>query len=173
MAQRVKNLPATQKTWIQPLGQKDPWRNEWLPTPLFLPGEFHGEKSLAGYSPWACKNVRHDWATNTHGTIFSCFCNYICVCVCVCVCVQHTQTHSSVLVCVLVAQPCPLFVTPWIIAFQLLCPWNSPGKNTGVGCHFLHQGFFLTQGLRIAGIAIPGIAFQADSLPSEPPEKPW
>ena len=95
------------------------------------------------------------------------------VCVCVCVCVQHTQTHSSVLVCVLVAQPCPLFVTPWIIAFQLLCPWNSPGKNTGVGCHFLHQGFFLTQGLRIAGIAIPGIAFQADSLPSEPPEKPW
>ena len=28
----------------------------------------------------------------------------------------------------------------------LLCPWDSPGKNTGVGCHFLHQGIFLTQG---------------------------
>jgi len=28
----------------------------------------------------------------------------------------------------------------------LLCPWDSPGKNTGVGCHFLLQGIFLTQG---------------------------
>ena len=30
---------------------------------------------------------------------------------------------------------------------RLLCPWDSPGKNTGVGCHFLLQGIFLTQGL--------------------------
>ena len=30
---------------------------------------------------------------------------------------------------------------------RLLCPWGSPGKNTGVGCHFLFQGIFLTQGL--------------------------
>ena len=29
---------------------------------------------------------------------------------------------------------------------RLLCPWNSPGKNTGMGCHFLLQGIFLTQG---------------------------
>ena len=32
-----------------------PWRKEWLPTPVFWPGEFHGQKSLAGYSPWGCK----------------------------------------------------------------------------------------------------------------------
>ena len=30
---------------------------------------------------------------------------------------------------------------------RLLCPWNFPGENTGVGCHFLLQGIFLTQGL--------------------------
>ena len=30
---------------------------------------------------------------------------------------------------------------------RLLCPWNFPGKNTGVGCHFLPQGIFLAQGL--------------------------
>ena len=30
---------------------------------------------------------------------------------------------------------------------RLLCPWNSPGKNTGVDCYFLLQGIFLTQGL--------------------------
>ena len=34
---------------------KIPWRREWLPTPVFLPGEFHGERSLVAYSPWGCK----------------------------------------------------------------------------------------------------------------------
>ena len=34
------------------LGLKIPWRREWLPTPVFLPGEFHGQRSLVGYSPW-------------------------------------------------------------------------------------------------------------------------
>ena len=34
---------------------KIPRRKEWLPTPVFLPGEFHGWRSLAGYSPWSCK----------------------------------------------------------------------------------------------------------------------
>ena len=37
-----------------------------------------------------------------------------------------------------------LFATPW--PAKLLCPWNFPGKNSGVGCHFLFQGIFLTQG---------------------------
>jgi len=32
-----------------------PWRREWLPTPVFLPREFHGQRSLAGYSPWGHK----------------------------------------------------------------------------------------------------------------------
>ena len=31
---------------------KIPWRKEWQPTPVFLPGEFHGQRSLAGYSCW-------------------------------------------------------------------------------------------------------------------------
>ena len=32
-----------------------PWRREWLSTPVFLPGEFHGQRSLVGYNPWSCK----------------------------------------------------------------------------------------------------------------------
>ena len=32
-----------------------PWRRKWPPTPVFLPGEFHGQRSLVGYSPWGCK----------------------------------------------------------------------------------------------------------------------
>ena len=47
--------------------------------------------------------------------------------------------HACVLSCV------QIFVTPWTAAHQVLCPWNSPGKNTGVGGHLLIQGIFLTQ----------------------------
>ena len=55
VAQMAKNLPATQETWVQYLGQDDPWRREWLPTLAFWPGEFHGKRSMAGYSPQGCK----------------------------------------------------------------------------------------------------------------------
>ena len=52
----VKNLPARQETWVQPLGQEDPLeKRKWQPTPVFVPGEFHGQRSLAGYSPWGHK----------------------------------------------------------------------------------------------------------------------
>ena len=47
----VKNLPTMQETQVQSLGWKEiPWRREWLPTPVFWPGEFHGL-----YSPWGLK----------------------------------------------------------------------------------------------------------------------
>ena len=46
---------------------------------------------------------------------------------------------------VLVTQSC-LFVTPWTVAHQAPLSWNSPGNNTGVGCHSLLQGIFPTQG---------------------------
>ena len=36
---------------------KIPWRREWLPTPVFLPEELHGQRSLAGYSPWGHKQL--------------------------------------------------------------------------------------------------------------------
>ena len=39
-----------------------------------------------------------------------------------------------------------LFVTPWTAACQAPHPWNSPSKNTGMCCHFLLRGIFLTQG---------------------------
>ena len=53
----VKNLPALQETWVQSLGQEDPLEKGMAPTPVFLPGEFHGQRSLAGYSPWGCKEL--------------------------------------------------------------------------------------------------------------------
>ena len=45
---------------------KIPWRRKWQPTPVFLPGKSHGQKSLVGYSPWG-RRVRHSLATiRTH-----------------------------------------------------------------------------------------------------------
>ena len=55
MAQMIKNLPAMQETTFDPWVGKIPWRREWLPTRVFLPGEFHGHRSLEGYSPWGHK----------------------------------------------------------------------------------------------------------------------
>ena len=48
----VKNLPAMQEAGFDPWVGKIPWRREWLPTPVFLPQEFHGQRSLVAYSPW-------------------------------------------------------------------------------------------------------------------------
>ena len=63
----VKNLPAMQKAWIQSLGQEDPLEKGMATTPVFLPGEFHGQGSLVGYSPWGCKESdTTERATNSH-----------------------------------------------------------------------------------------------------------
>ena len=54
VALAVKNLPANAgdiKDWVG----KICWRRAWQPTPIFLPGESHGQRSLAGYSPWGRK----------------------------------------------------------------------------------------------------------------------
>ena len=45
----------------------------------------------------------------------------------------------------LLAKSCLTLVTPRTVAHRLLCPWDFPGKNTRVGCHFLLQGIFFTQ----------------------------
>ena len=55
VAQIVKNLPAMQETWVQSLGGDNPLEKEMATTPVFLPEKFHGQRSLVGYSPWACK----------------------------------------------------------------------------------------------------------------------
>ena len=57
----VKTLPAMQETQemqVQSLGQEDPLE-KWQPTPVFLPGESHGQRSLTGYSPWGSRRVGH------------------------------------------------------------------------------------------------------------------
>ena len=52
------------------------------------------------------------------------------------------------------------FLSPWTVAHQAPRPWNFPGKITGVGCHFLLQGTFPTQGSNLCLLL-----WQVDSLP--------
>ena len=59
----VKNLPVSARDTgsISGLGRSSGEGNG--PTPEFLPGKFHGQRNLAGYSPWCCKRVRHGLVT--------------------------------------------------------------------------------------------------------------
>ena len=79
----------------------------------------------------------------------------------------ETQNFSYFSCCVAV-KSCLTLCDPTDCSLpRLLCAWDSPGKNTGVGCHSLLQGIFLTLGWKPRLLR-----WQADSLPSEPPGKP-
>ena len=53
----IKNSPAMRSTWFDPWVGKIPWRRAWQPTPVFWPGESHGQRSLVGCSPWDHKEL--------------------------------------------------------------------------------------------------------------------
>ena len=63
VAQMVKNPPTAQETGIQSQPQRSkwllqmPWRSKWQPTPIYLPGGFHAQRSMVGYSPWGLKEL--------------------------------------------------------------------------------------------------------------------
>ena len=78
----IKNLPAVLETRVQSLGQKVPLEREWQPTPVFLPGEFHGQRNLAGCCLWDCKELdMTERLTHTHTHTHTC---------------SHTHTHTHV-----------------------------------------------------------------------------
>ena len=63
-----------------------------------------------------------------------------------------------------------LFAALWTVPSRFLCPWDSPGKNIGLGCHALLQGIFLTQGLNLPFLCV--LHWQVNSLLPAPPGKP-
>ena len=97
----------------------------------------------------------------------------------------NSQTFSSIFI---FEQACLLTVYKWVLCTysvtsvmstclqhygllpcRIFCPWDSPGKNTGVGCHALLQRIFLTQGLNPCLLCL--LHLQMNSLPTEPPGK--
>ena len=57
----VKTLPTSAGDAGAILGEEDPWRRKWQPAPVFLPGEAHGRRSLAGYSALDRKESGKTW----------------------------------------------------------------------------------------------------------------
>ena len=56
----VKNMPVNAGDMglrFDPWIRKIPWRRAWQSSPVYLPGESHGQRSLEGYSPWGCKEL--------------------------------------------------------------------------------------------------------------------
>ena len=67
VAQRLKHCLECRRPGFDPWLGKIPWRRKWQPTPVLLPGESHGGRSLVGYSLWGRKESEHNWATSlTH-----------------------------------------------------------------------------------------------------------
>ena len=94
------------------------WRRKWQTTAVFLPGEFHGQRSLVGYSPWGHKSQTQlsDPTTHHHSPPPSCSGTSNSL-------RSHKLQHT-----------------------RLFFPWDFSGTNTEVGCHFFLQGIVLTQG---------------------------
>ena len=112
--------------WVQSLGQEEPWSTEWQCAPVFLPEKFHGQRSLAGCCPWSRKELD--------------MCNWA---------LSHTNTQM----------PREKYVNQLVMSdllhphgwqpIRLLCPRNSPDKNTGLFLEILLQGNFPTQGVKL------------------------
>ena len=110
------------------------WRRKWQPTPVLLAGKSHGRRSLVG-------NKESDTTERLHFLSFFSFS-------------FRTKEHRTdsmpnhnLHVCVLSFSVVSDSSRPYgLQPARFLCPWDSSGKNTGVGCHALFQGIFLTQG---------------------------
>ena len=140
---------------FDPWGGKISWRRKWQPTPVFLPGKSHGQRSLVRYRPGSCKRVGQNWATEHLKTEVGMRSDHMCSwqnfggswrCFKIGVRWKRTCVH---------VQSCPTLCDP-----RLLRPWGFPGKNAGVGHHFLLHGIFLSQGSNPR--LLP---WQANSLP--------
>ena len=118
VAQMVKNLPAMQETQIQSLGQDDALE-KGMTTPLvFLPGEFHGQRSPCG------SRVEHDWVTNT----FTLTWIYVC---------------AGYVSCSVVSDSLQPF---WTVARQTPLSMGFFRQEFCMGCHSFLQEIFPNQG---------------------------
>ena len=94
----VRRLPTMLETRVRSLDWEDLLQKKWQPTPVFLPGKSHGQRSLAGYSPWSHKEL-----DTTEQLIHTCLNNNRCMCI-----FSSVQSLGFV----------RLFATPWITACQ-------------------------------------------------------
>ena len=111
------------------------WRRKWKPTPEFLSEKPPWTEEPGGLQSIGLQRIWHNWSQlalycATFQTLLYCIVHDCCC-----------------YLCYLVDKWFPTFLQPHgLWPARLLCPWGFPGKNIGVGCLFLLQGIFLTQG---------------------------
>ena len=146
------------KLGFDPWVWKIPWRRKWQPTPVFLLGKFHGQRSLRGYSPWGYKESDMPEQLTLTLSLWK-----------LCWSVLWGHRGNLVKKCVCMCRRVWLFTTPWTVAHQTPLSVEFSSKNTGMGYYFLFQGIFPTQRSNLRLLRL--LHQQADSLPLAPPEK--
>ena len=132
-----------------------PWRRKWQHTLVVLPGRSHGQRNLAGYSPWGCR-VGHDWAFERIRVYF-----HTCIYTYTNIYQRHVIINVRIIVLIYTHMHTPYSVwkkkseslsvmSDSLWPHGLYSPWDSPGQNTGVGSLSFLQGIFPTQGLNPA-----------------------
>ena len=137
---------------------KIPWWRAWQPTLVFLPRLSHGQSSLVGYSPQDYKESDTTEATE-HARLTPYRICWIFFRLNIILFYKDTCVHAQSCLTVSLSMDCSppgSFVRG-----------DSSGKNTGVGCHFLLQEIFLTQGSNLCLLSL--LHWQACSLSLEPP----
>ena len=96
--------------WFEPWVGKIPWRREWQPTPVFLPGESHGQRNLVGYSPWGCQE-----SDTTESDL---------------ACIAHMLLYISI--------TCPFKIAEWFCTVWIYHIWfiHSLGEGHSDGSQF-------------------------------------
>ena len=143
--QTVERLPAMQETGVWSLGQEDSLEKEMATQSTILAWKIPWREEPGRLRSMGSQRVGHDWATS-----FSFF--TLCT-------VYNSQDKETIKMSIntWMDKEDVLYIYSeghlvvfgslrlhWLYPARLLCPWNSPGKNTGVGCHALLQGIFPT-----------------------------
>ena len=138
VAQMVQNLPTLQETQVWSLGQEDLLEGgrEWQPTPVFLPGEFHGQRSLAGYSPWGHKESdTTEWLT-----------------------LSLSLSDLMMGLCVLSLSHVWLFASPWTIAHQASLSMEFFRQEYWSGMPFPTPGDLPASGIKPTSLVPPALS---------------
>jgi len=131
----VKNLPKIQETQVWFLGWEDSLEKQIATHSSVLAWRIPGLGEPGGLPSMGSHRVRHDWSDLAAAAAAVRGYKY------------HENNRIQLIVnCCLVDKSCLSLLQPHRLkSTRLLCPWDFPGKNTGVGCYLLLQGIFSTQ----------------------------
>jgi len=137
---------------------------EWVSISFSRRSSWPRDRTLISCISWIGSKFFTIWATRETHVCMYVISTYLCVYAYIYVCIYKYNIFVCVYAVCLVTKLCPILCNPIDCSLpRLLCPWDFPGKNTGVGCHFLLQGIFPTWALNPCLLRL--LHWQADSLP--------